>query len=113
MLWLLNCYSLILLLCHSLPPVPPDPSSGLHGPELWLVEGDRGAPNWLGKLGVAKQVLVDRADRARPDVGALAAAYVYLQVGGGWEMCWCVGIGEAGVGRGSTTCCLRTCSHML
>ncbi len=41
--------------------------------------GDEKAPNWLGKLGVAKQVLVDDAVRARPGVDALAAGYVYLQ----------------------------------
>jgi phosphoglucan, water dikinase len=44
-----------------------------------LVVGDRDAPNWLAKLGVAKRVLVDEADRARPGMDALAGAYVYLQ----------------------------------
>eukprot|EP00879_Flechtneria_rotunda_P026126 GHRR01027827.1.p1 GENE.GHRR01027827.1~~GHRR01027827.1.p1 ORF type:complete len:138 (-),score=46.25 GHRR01027827.1:596-1009(-) len=54
-----------------LPPAP----HPLHE----LVVGDEKAPNWLSKLGVLKKVLVDDAQRARPDVDALAAGFVYLQ----------------------------------
>lgn len=38
-----------------LPPAP--------HPLRDLVVGDEQAPNWLGKLGVAKEVLVDKAER--------------------------------------------------
>eukprot|EP00878_Enallax_costatus_P003846 GHUV01004062.1.p1 GENE.GHUV01004062.1~~GHUV01004062.1.p1 ORF type:complete len:1053 (+),score=249.89 GHUV01004062.1:1558-4716(+) len=54
-----------------LPPAP--------HPLRELVVGDEKAPNWLGKLGVAKHVLVDQGERARPSVEALAASFVYLQ----------------------------------
>jgi len=48
------------------------------GPVFDLVKGDEGAANWLGKLGVARTLLVDAAPRMRPDIDALAAALVYL-----------------------------------
>ncbi|KAI8466100.1 MAG: pyruvate phosphate dikinase [Monoraphidium minutum] len=54
-------------------------TSGLaSGPVLELVRGDERAPNWLGKLGVARALLVDAAPKMRPDVDALASALVYL-----------------------------------
>ena len=34
-------------------------TEGLQGAALQLVEGDRDAANWLGKLGLVKQLLVD------------------------------------------------------
>lgn len=34
-------------------------TSGLQGPALHLVEGDRDAANWLAKLAVLKSLLVD------------------------------------------------------
>lgn len=34
--------------------------AGLQGPALHLVEGDRDAANWLGKLEVVKTLLVDK-----------------------------------------------------
>jgi phosphoglucan,water dikinase len=54
-----------------LPPAP--------HPLQTLVRGDEHAANWLKKLEVAKKVLVDEAERARPGVEALAAGFVYLQ----------------------------------
>lgn len=48
------------------------------GPVRDLVEGDKGAANWLAKLGVARALLVDAAPRMRPETDALAAAFVYL-----------------------------------
>lgn len=37
-------------------------TSGLRGPALHLVEGDRDAPNWLSKLEVLKKLLVDKGE---------------------------------------------------
>ncbi len=54
-------------------------STGLEGAELKLVAGDKDKGNWLGKLGVAKQVLVDDCPRLRPGLDALVPGYVYLQ----------------------------------
>ncbi len=48
------------------------------GPVFSLVKGDEKAANWLGKLGVAQQLLVDSAPRMRPETDALAAGLVYL-----------------------------------
>ena len=53
-------------------------SDNLGGPALMLVEGDKAEGNWLGKLKLAKKVLVDEAPRMRPDLEALAYAFVYL-----------------------------------
>ena len=36
--------------------------------------------SWLGKIQIVKELLVDKADKARPDLDALACAYIYLQV---------------------------------
>lgn len=54
-------------------------TTGLTGPALQLVRGDEKAPNWLSKLGVAKELLVDSAPRLRPDLDALIHGFVYLQ----------------------------------
>ncbi|PSC69113.1 water chloroplastic [Micractinium conductrix] len=54
-------------------------TGGLEGPALHLVAGDREAPNWLAKLGVVKELLVDQAHAQRPDLDALAHAYIYMQ----------------------------------
>jgi len=50
---------------------------GLQGAERELVAGDQNAHNWLGKLGLLKQVLVDAPHMMRPSLEELAAAYVY------------------------------------
>ena len=36
--------------------------------------------SWLGKIQAVKELLVDKSEKARPDVDALACAYIYLQV---------------------------------
>ncbi|KAL4433837.1 hypothetical protein ABPG75_000278 [Micractinium tetrahymenae] len=54
-------------------------TSGLDGAALHLVGGDRDAANWLNKLAVVKSLLVDSAHMMRPDLDALAHAYIYMQ----------------------------------
>ncbi|KAL4419085.1 hypothetical protein ABPG77_010024, partial [Micractinium sp. CCAP 211/92] len=54
-------------------------TSGLQGPALHLVGGDKDAANWLAKLAVVKSLLVDSANMMRPDLDALAHAYIYMQ----------------------------------
>eukprot|EP00887_Chlorella_sp_A99_P004965 scaffold4.g4965.t1 len=46
---------------------------------LAIVEGDRGAANWLGKLEALTRLLVDDAPQMRPDFDTLANAYIYIQ----------------------------------
>ncbi len=36
--------------------------------------------SWLGKIQVVKELLVGNAEKARPELDALAYAYIYLQV---------------------------------
>lgn len=36
--------------------------------------------SWLGKIQVVKELLVDQSEKARPELDALAYAYIYLQV---------------------------------
>ncbi|GAB4819879.1 hypothetical protein N2152v2_006925 [Parachlorella kessleri] len=54
-------------------------TEGLQGSVLALVEGDRDNGSWLGKLAVLKRLLVDSAPRQRPDLDAVASAYIYTQ----------------------------------
>jgi phosphoglucan,water dikinase len=53
-------------------------TQGLEGPALTLVEGDRDAGNWLGKLEVVKSIIVDRQCNMRPPLDTLAYSFVYL-----------------------------------
>lgn len=53
-------------------------TDGLAGAALMLVQGDRDAGNWLSKLAVVKNILVDSAPKMRPDLEALAYTFVYL-----------------------------------
>ncbi|DBA93500.1 hypothetical protein WJX82_005630 [Trebouxia sp. C0006] len=52
---------------------------GLEGAALHLVQGDENNGSWLGKIQVVKELLVDNAEKARPELDALAYAYIYLQ----------------------------------
>ncbi|PRW57887.1 water chloroplastic isoform A [Chlorella sorokiniana] len=54
-------------------------TDGLQGAALHLVAGDRDAPNWLSKLEVLKTLLVDQAPEMRPQLDAVAHAYIYIQ----------------------------------
>jgi phosphoglucan,water dikinase len=51
---------------------------GLSGASLRLVQGDRDASNWLKKLELARDVIVDRDCGMRPDLEVLASSFVYL-----------------------------------
>lgn len=63
-------------------------TEGLEGATLEIVNGDRDAGSWLQKLAVAEKLLVQSAPRLRPRLDAVAAAYVYLQVGRLWVLGW-------------------------
>ncbi|KAL3145446.1 2,3-dihydroxyphenylpropionate/2,3-dihydroxicinnamic acid 1,2-dioxygenase, variant 2 [Trebouxia sp. C0009 RCD-2024] len=52
---------------------------GLEGAALHLVQGDEKNGSWLGKIQTVKELLVDKAERSRPGLDALACAYIYLQ----------------------------------
>ena len=84
--------------CHCLlPPVPA------------LTHAGALACSWLGKMKHVKQLLVDDAPNKRPQLDALANAYIYLQVLGllvPGSCCAC--FAEAG----QATVCL-ICSLML
>lgn len=90
--------------------LPPPPN-----PLYSIVKGDEGAPNWLRKLEVAKHVLVDEAHRARPDVDALAAGFVYLQVWGCLPVVLCFGCSFVMLGAvmlgACGKCLLGTCGR--
>jgi len=53
-------------------------TDGLVGAAYRLVEGDQHASNWLKKLELAKDVIVDRDVGMRPGLEALASSFVYL-----------------------------------
>lgn len=55
-------------------------SSSVQGAARFLVEQDAESPSWLHKLQTLKELLVDRPERARPELDAVAAAFVYAQV---------------------------------
>ncbi|KAK9806719.1 hypothetical protein WJX72_000486 [[Myrmecia] bisecta] len=52
---------------------------GLQGAPLAIVSGDEKSGSWLGKLQVAKSLLVDQS-KGKPDLDTLASAYIYLQL---------------------------------
>ncbi|KDD72859.1 hypothetical protein H632_c2807p0, partial [Helicosporidium sp. ATCC 50920] len=54
-------------------------SSSVQGAARFLVEQDAESPSWLHKLQTLKELLVDRPERARPELDAVAAAFVYAQ----------------------------------
>lgn len=54
-------------------------TEGLKGAALALVQGDQKDGSWLGKMKHVKQLLVDDAPNKRPQLDALANAYIYLQ----------------------------------
>lgn len=63
-------------------------TSGLEGAALRIVSADERAASWLAKMEVVKKLLVDEAVDQKPDLDALAAAYVYLQwIGTGAIQC--------------------------
>jgi hypothetical protein len=82
-------------------------TEGLQGAALQLVEGDRDAANWLGKLGLVKQLLVDSGGLTRPKMSALLALATTFSkhscLPAGDCLCWgpinCVG-----------PACLRACA---
>ena len=53
-------------------------TDGLEGSALRLVQGDQYASNWLKKLELAMNVIVDRDVGMRPGLEALASSFVYL-----------------------------------
>ncbi len=53
-------------------------TEGLSGASLRLVQGDQEASNWLKKLELARDVIVDRDCGMRPGLEALASSFVYL-----------------------------------
>lgn len=53
-------------------------TDGLSGTSLRLVQGDRDASNWLKKLELARDVIVDRDCGMRPGLEAIASSFVYL-----------------------------------
>lgn len=48
------------------------------GPSIKIVKGDEKAANWLSKLGLVKELLVDQPKMMRPASEELAACYVYM-----------------------------------
>ncbi|KAG1668382.1 hypothetical protein FOA52_004892 [Chlamydomonas sp. UWO 241] len=52
-------------------------TDGLDGVGLAVVEGDKGAANWLKKLVLVKELLVDRNPMMRPGLEELAYCFVY------------------------------------
>ena len=53
-------------------------TDGLDGVALKLVQGDWVAGNWLGKLELAKNVIVDKSCSMRPPLDTLAYSFIYL-----------------------------------
>uniref|UniRef100_A0A061RNS8 Phosphoglucan, water dikinase n=2 Tax=Tetraselmis sp. GSL018 TaxID=582737 RepID=A0A061RNS8_9CHLO len=53
-------------------------TAGLEGAALALVQGDRKAASWLQKLKVVEELLVESAERKRPELDALVNASAYL-----------------------------------
>lgn len=53
-------------------------TSGLDGTALKLVQGDERAGNWLSKLELAKNTIVDRSCNMRPSIETLAYTFIYL-----------------------------------
>lgn len=53
-------------------------TDGLSGASLRLVQGDRDASNWLKKLELARNIIVDRDCAMRPGLEAIAYSFVYL-----------------------------------
>ena len=53
-------------------------TDGLDGVALKIVQGDREAGNWLSKLELAKNTIVDRSCNMRPPLETLAHAFIYL-----------------------------------
>ena len=57
-------------------------TAGLQGAALHLVAGDRDAANWLGKLEVVKQLLVDQGGWQRGGAGGVGSAVLPRVVAG-------------------------------
>eukprot|EP00889_Picochlorum_renovo_P003611 jgi/Picre1/30641/NNA_006002.t1 len=53
-------------------------TEGLEGAALAYVNGDRDAGSWLGKLELAKTIIVDKKVNMRPSIDTLAYSFVYL-----------------------------------
>lgn len=53
-------------------------TEGLEGAALAYVSGDRDAGSWLGKLELAKTIIVDKKVNMRPSIDTLAYSFVYL-----------------------------------
>lgn len=53
-------------------------TDGLEGAALAYVKGDRDAGSWLGKLELAKTIIVDKKVNMRPSLDTLAHSFVYL-----------------------------------
>jgi len=63
-------------------------TTGLEGAALHIVSSDQKAASWLGKIEAVKKLLVDQAPEQKPELDALAVAYVYLQwIGTGAIQC--------------------------
>uniref|UniRef100_A0A7R9VQR9 CBM20 domain-containing protein n=2 Tax=Chlamydomonas euryale TaxID=1486919 RepID=A0A7R9VQR9_9CHLO len=67
-------------------------TSGLEGVALAVVEGDKEAANWLKKLDLTKQLLVDRPPMMRPGLDELSHSFVYTT----WINSGAIACAEAG-----------------
>ena len=82
---LLLCLTRAALLCLQMPgkyasELPRLPCHCLLLPVTALTPAGALACSWLGKMKHVKQLLVDGAPNKRPQLDALANAYIYLQV---------------------------------